>query len=82
MRTTRLTQTISPFGVGSIIDVQGESLMAADISTWPIGSTRRIVSRRLELALGVAELRPLSVPSGFEEHPGIIRTPRAGVLPD
>lgn len=73
MRTTRLSQTISPFGVGAIIDIQGESLMAADISTWPIAFTRRIPARRLELALGVAELRmPPSVPSRPSKNtPGI-----------
>lgn len=64
MRTTRLSQTISPFGVGAIIDIEGESLMAADISLWPIDATRRIVSRRLEESLGVTELRtPPSVPT-------------------
>lgn len=64
MRTTRLSQTISPFGVGAIIDIEGESLMAADIGLWPLGATRRIISRRLEESLGVAELRtPPSVPS-------------------
>lgn len=73
MRTTRLSQVISPFGVGAIIDIRGESLMAADISTWPLARTRRILSRRLELALGVAELRsPPSVPSRPSKNtPGI-----------
>jgi hypothetical protein len=64
VRQTRLSQTISPFGVGAILDVDGESLMAADISLWPLEATHRIVSRRLEESLGVAELRtPPSVPS-------------------
>lgn len=73
MRTTRLSQTVSPFGVGAILDIEGESLMAADISTWPQSKTRRIESRRLELALGVAELRmPPSVPSRPSKNtPGI-----------
>ena len=64
MRTSRLSQTISPFGVGSILDIEGESLMAADISQWPYAMTRRIESRRLEMSLGVSEVRtPPSVPS-------------------
>lgn len=64
MRMTRLSQTISPFGVGAILDIAGESLIAADISEWPFNRTTRIESRRLELSLGVNELRsPPSVPS-------------------
>ena len=60
----RLSQTVSPFGVGSIMDILGESLMGMDISTWPYQATTRVESRRLELALGVSELRsPPSVPS-------------------
>ena len=74
MRTTRLSQTITPFGVGAVLDVLGESLMAADISRWPIDETRRIVSRRLEERLGVAELRsPPSVPSyPSNRTPGVL----------
>ena len=56
-RSARLSQTISPFGVGAILDIRGESLMAADISLWPVQFTSRIVSRRVEERLGVAELR-------------------------
>lgn len=38
--------------------------MAADISQWPFRNTSRIESRRLEVTLGVSELRsPPSVPS-------------------
>ncbi|GAA3947523.1 hypothetical protein Aau02nite_61490 [Amorphoplanes auranticolor] len=74
MRTTRLSQTISPFGVGAVLDVLGESLMAADISRWPVDETYRIVSRRLEESLGVAELRsPPSVPSRPSKRtPGVL----------
>ncbi|KUL31454.1 DUF1998 domain-containing protein [Actinoplanes awajinensis] len=74
MRITRLSQTVTPFGVGAVLDVLGESLMAADISRWPIDETRRIVSRRLEERLGVAELRrPPSVPSYPSKHtPGVL----------
>lgn len=73
MRTMRLSQTVSPFGVGSVMDILGESLMGADISTWRFELTRRLPSRRIELALGVAELRSApSVPSfASERTPGI-----------
>ncbi|BCB81205.1 DUF1998 domain-containing protein [Phytohabitans flavus] len=73
MRTVRLSQVVSPFGVGSVFDVLGESLMGVDISEWPYAKTRRVESRRLEEALGVKELRsPPSVPSYPSKHtPGI-----------
>lgn len=64
MRMMRLSQTVSPFGVGAVLDILGESLMGADISEWPYEKTLRVESRRLEMALGVEELRSApSVPS-------------------
>lgn len=64
MRSLRLSQTVSPFGVGAILDVLGESLMASDISEWPYVHTVRVESKRLEDRLGVKELRsPPSSPS-------------------
>jgi hypothetical protein len=73
VRKTRLSQIISPFGVGAIIDINGESLMATDISHWPHDRTELIKSRRLEESLGVTELRsPPSVPSYPSQNtPGI-----------
>lgn len=73
MRTVRLSQTVSPFGVGSVLDVLGESLMGVDISEWPYDKTVRVESRRLEERLGVKELRsPPSVPSRpSTKSPGI-----------
>ncbi len=55
-RTIRLSQTLSPFGVGAIYDYRGESLIACDISRWG-GRGERIRSERLELALGVEQLK-------------------------
>jgi hypothetical protein len=31
----RQAQTVLPFGVGAVLDVQGESFVAAGIETWP-----------------------------------------------
>ncbi|MEQ4725734.1 DUF1998 domain-containing protein [Nonomuraea sp. B19D2] len=80
MRTVRLSQTISPFGVGAIVDVMGESLMGVDISQWPYERTVRVESKRLEERLGVQELRsPPSVPAKPSTNsPGILyqRFPR------
>ncbi|MGY1810176.1 DrmB family protein [Blastococcus sp. SYSU D00669] len=64
MRSLRLSQTVSPFGVGAILDVLGESLMGTDISEWPYEHTVRVECKRLEDRLGVKELRsPPSSPS-------------------
>lgn len=45
-RTVRLSQTVSPFGVGAIYDFRGESLIAADITRWG-GAGERILLDRL-----------------------------------
>lgn len=55
-RKIRLSQTLSPFGVGAIYDYLGESLVACDISLWK-GAGRRISAPRLERALRVSGLR-------------------------
>jgi hypothetical protein len=56
-RVVRLSQTLSPFGVGAIYDVLGESFVAADISRWRKHSARLLRAPRLARALGVQELR-------------------------
>lgn len=53
----RLSEVISPFGVGAIVDVRGESLIAADTSWWdkkhaPVLSCDRLLAR-----VGTGELR-------------------------
>jgi hypothetical protein len=60
----RLSQTVSPFGVGSIMDIEGESLMGADLSQWPFHKTQELHAPRIQRALGGMELRSApSVPS-------------------
>lgn len=55
-RTIRMFDAISPFGVGAIVDILGESFIATDISWWPEES--RILScKRLERQLGVGMLK-------------------------
>lgn len=48
----RQAQTVLPFGVGAILDVQGESFVAAGIETWPQLKTP-VLSDRLAVRLGV-----------------------------
>lgn len=48
----RQAQTVLPFGVGAVLDVQGESFVAAGIETWPQLKTP-VPSDRLAARLGV-----------------------------
>lgn len=79
-RTLRLSQALSPFGVGAIYDVLGESFVAADISRWKArGDVLR--APRLEKNLGVSQLkRPPARSSSFGAPKGagipFIRFPR------
>lgn len=63
-RVVRLSQTISPFGVGAIYDFLGESLVACDTSYWSHHG-QPLRCPRLEEDLGVAQFRsaPASVSS-------------------
>ena len=60
----RQAQTVVPFGVGAVFDVQGESFVAAGIADWPPPrKLERIHAPRLERKLRVTGLRaPLQAP--------------------
>lgn len=60
----RLSETITPFGVGAIVDVLGESLIAADTSWWDRRSAPEISCERLLTRLGAGVLRQAPVHSG------------------
>lgn len=53
----RLSETITPFGVGAITDVRGESLMAPDTSWWDTKFAQEVVCERLMARLGAGVLR-------------------------
>ncbi|QTO37304.1 DUF1998 domain-containing protein [Tessaracoccus sp. MC1865] len=53
----RLQEIVSPFGVGSIVDVLGESLIAPDTSYWQRRTAPVIECQRLVDQLGRGELR-------------------------
>ncbi|MFC0862214.1 DrmB family protein [Sphaerimonospora cavernae] len=53
----RLSETITPFGVGAIVDVQGESLIAPDTSWWDKKYAPEISCERLLARLGAGVLR-------------------------
>ena len=48
----RQAQTILPFGVGAVLDVQGESFVAAGIDAWPQRDRTPVRSARLAAKLG------------------------------
>lgn len=62
-KTLRLSETISPFGVGALVDISGNSLIAMDASWWPERSPL-VSCERLERTLRVSSLKSApSVPS-------------------
>lgn len=60
----RLSETVTPFGVGAITDIRGESLMAADTSWWDPKSAPEISCERLLSRLGPGVLRQPPTHSG------------------
>ena len=53
----RLSEIITPFGVGAIVDVRGESLIAADTSWWDKKCSPVLTCERLLARIGAGELR-------------------------
>jgi len=70
----RQGQLISPFGIGSTIDIGQESFVMADISRWPVDGVRRVLDSHLETKLK----RPIKTPLASEdmETVAIHRFPR------
>lgn len=60
----RLSETITPFGVGAIVDVRGQSLIAPDTSWWDRKFAPGIRCDRLTARLGACELRQPPAHSG------------------
>lgn len=67
IRHVRQSQTITPFGVGSIIDINGESFVLAATDEWP--KTVAVESKRLSLALD-ADFRSAPAVDGDRFHSG------------
>lgn len=49
----RQSQTVVPFGVGAVFDIQGESFVATGIGDWPTRGRQKVDSPRLASRLGV-----------------------------
>ncbi|GAA1884696.1 DUF1998 domain-containing protein [Paeniglutamicibacter psychrophenolicus] len=60
----RLSETVSPFGVGAIVDIRGESLIAPDTSWWDKKFSPEIHCERLVERIGQSVLREAPTHSG------------------
>src|SRR5687767_12020146 len=60
----RLSEVVSPFGVGAIVDVRGQSLIAPDTSWWDKKYAPEISCDRLIQRLGPGVLRQAPTHSG------------------
>lgn len=60
----RLSETVSPFGVGAIVDVLGESLIAPDTSWWDRRTSPEISCDRLVAQLGAGVLKQAPTHAG------------------
>jgi len=70
----RLSETISPFGVGAIVDVRGESLIAPDTSWWDRRRAPEVACERLSAKLHGAVLRqpPAHAGRAAKETPNLL----------
>ena len=60
----RLADTVSPFGVGAIADVVGDSIIAADTSWWDLKAAPEVHCERLSSRLGGVVLRQAPAHAG------------------
>ena len=65
----RSSQVISTYGVGSIIDIGGESFIGADISKWPdTHGNETIYLKRLSDKLGISHFRLPPAKKSFDKN--------------
>jgi hypothetical protein len=70
----RLSETVSPFGVGAIVDIRGESLIAPDTSWWDKKFAPEISCDRLLARIGAGVLRqaPSHAGTAAKETPSLV----------
>jgi hypothetical protein len=70
----RLSETVAPFGVGAIVDVRGESLIAPDTSWWDKKFAPEISCDRLLNRIGAGVLRqaPSHAGTAAKETPSLM----------
>lgn len=57
-KSIRASQLISPFGVGAVVELGGESFACMDITRWPSASCARLADNNLERILHTEIKRP------------------------
>jgi hypothetical protein len=69
----RLSETVAPFGVGAIVDIRGESLIAPDTSWWDKKFAPSTFCDRLLSRIGAGELRqaPSHAGTAAKETPSL-----------
>ena len=69
----RLSETVTPFGVGAIVDIRGESLIAPDSSWWDKKHAPEISCPRLLDRIGAGVLRqaPAHAGNAAKDTPGL-----------
>lgn len=80
-RVLRRSQAVVPFGVGAMLDLPGESLMAAGLDAWGFSSSEeKIYDERLARRLGVSFFRQPPAEERPDGQPGsplpFVRFPR------
>lgn len=74
-RNMRLSQTITPFGVGAIYVVGGESFAIADHNVWPPQNSQDIKLERLSESLEVGRLRTAPLQPNFWNTASVPKLP-------
>lgn len=72
----RQSQTVLPFGVGAVLDIQGESFVATGIGDWPQKAKQRVESLRLANRLGVTGFYAAPPRPTTASTPPTLRAPR------
>ena len=81
-KTTRRSQSVVPFGVGSIVEFENEALMPAGLDVWPVSEAESIYDDRLAERLRVTHFlvpppRPeIGGPAGVMAPLPYVRFPR------
>lgn len=57
-KSIRAAQLVTPFGVGAIVELGGESFICKDITSWPTGNCQVLPDNPLQSALGRIIRRP------------------------
>ena len=75
-KKVRRSQLIQPFGVGSIVDINGEGFIVKDINHWHGQPANPLILDRLQKMLGGKQLKSFSDNPGQNEKAVVKRFPQ------